>query len=117
MPDESGKNNFQNFTATVCVGRCCAEQREGLEIFERLRNKLHTLPIKRREFIRLRKQKCFGICRSGVIVHVDPGDVWYYHVSGAIADRIFDEHLLGGRRVFYEKNHDRDIDALLGEVF
>lgn len=49
--------------------------------------------------IRVNHAGCMNQCGHGPMVVVYPEDVWYAHVDGAGAERILEEHLLGGRVV------------------
>lgn len=53
----------------------------------------------RKEELRVNKAGCLGQCGHGPMMVVYPEGVWYSHLSLADADRVWNEHLVGGKPV------------------
>ncbi len=49
--------------------------------------------------VRINKAGCFSQCGHGPMIAVYPDGVWYCHVRLKDVDRIFREHVVGGRPV------------------
>ncbi len=62
-----------------------------------MKDKLREAGLK--EEFRVNKAGCLGQCGHGPIVVVYPDNVWYSHVTPAEGVRIWEEHVLGGRKV------------------
>ena len=80
----------------VCGGTGCTSN-HSVEIIEEL-NKLIDGAGKKDE-IQIIQTGCQGLCAKGPIVVVHPGNVFYQEVQPDMVDRIFDEHIIGGKPV------------------
>jgi (2Fe-2S) ferredoxin len=82
----------QRRTVLVCVNVDCHD-RGSEQVLCRLQDRLDESDLD----VEVRDYLCFSACEKGPNVVVVEDRVWYSGVEGeAGADRIFDEHLLGG---------------------
>ncbi len=83
--------------AFVCVNHesCALDGAEA--VHKAMKELLRTAGKK--EDLRVNKAGCLGQCGHGPLVVVYPDNVWYSHVSVADAERIWSEHMVGGRVV------------------
>ena len=84
----------------VCVGSRCTENDEGQALYDALKEKLKQAGLDRGELrVKRSRASCFGTCKSGPLLCVQPDGVWYYGISSDKLDRIIEQHLIAGEPV------------------
>lgn len=84
--------------AFVCTSdSACAIDGPAVEIRKALKQKMRDAGMK--EQLRINQSGCLGQCGHGPMMVVYPEGVWYSHLTLDDADRIWDEHIVGGQPV------------------
>ena len=84
----------------MCTGSRCGEEGAGQALYDSLWTKLKAAGIHEGpERTKFNSVSCFGACRGGPVMCVQPQGIWYYNVTPTNLDRIIAEHLVGDQAV------------------
>jgi len=81
----------------VCMGERCSLNGEDQARYDQLSSKFKQAGLNAGALrVKRSRASCFGTCKSGPLICVQPDGVWYYDVTSEKLDRIIAEHWLGG---------------------
>ena len=95
----------QHKNILVCAGTGCTAGDSAI-LIKKLNEKLEEAGLS--EEVKVVKTGCFGFCQKGPIVAVYPDRVYYTHVKPDDAERIVNDHVIGGHVIKELQMFDTD---------
>ncbi len=84
----------------ICIGSRCTPNGEGQALYDELKEKLKAAGVDKGELrVKRSRTTCFGTCKSGPLLCVQPDGIWYYDINSEKLDRIIAEHFIQGKPV------------------
>lgn len=84
----------------VCIGERCSPDGEGQALYDELKEKFKASGLDKGDLrVKRSRATCFGTCKSGPLLCVQPDGVWYYDIDSEKLDRIIEEHFIAGSPV------------------